>query len=248
MTTTYGIAVPLNHTFPYLPYISYTGVEVPERGIFTFTMAVTSIMLAANAEMRYLFVKLIFQEKNMNKKWERTNLAGLVLGFISSLCLLLIGCFQVDEMEHPHNSGVFLFFVIAIGYLWLQTVITWKLRHVAKKPQDGKIRLRIWIWQILISAASTIILILYCVSKGSINLQGKAKTGIIGDTLQGVFLVSATTEWLLLFSIMVFVLTFIPGFKRLKNIQIGVTFDEGERSEPHSFGEQEMDETTRHAE
>lgn len=31
----------------------------------------------------------------MNKKWKNTNVAGLVLGLISSLGLLLVGCFQV---------------------------------------------------------------------------------------------------------------------------------------------------------
>lgn len=67
-------------------------------------------------------------------------------------------------MKPPHYFGAFLCFVIAIVYLWLQTVITWKLRHVAQKPQDGKVwravRLFVWILQILNSAASTILLIL----------------------------------------------------------------------------------------
>ena len=67
-------------------------------------------------------------------------------------------------MKPPHYTGAFLCFVVAIVYLWLQTVITWKLRHVAQKQNDGKvwraIRLFVWIFQILNSAASTILLIL----------------------------------------------------------------------------------------
>lgn len=249
MTTTYGIAVALNHTFPDFPYISYTGVEVPERGIFTFSIAVTAIMLAANAEMRFLFVKQIFHEKNMSKKWKRTNVAGLVLGLISSFGLLLVGCFQVDVMKPPHYFGAFLCFVIAIVYLWLQTVITGKLRHVAQKPQDGKVwravRLFVWIWQILNSAASTILLILFSVSKATYKLQRRANMGTKWDTLRGVFLLSTTTEWLLAFSIMFFVLTFIPGFKRLKDIKVRVTLDKGEKSGPPPNGEQEMDDRKR---
>lgn len=243
MTTTYGIAVALNHTFPNFPYISYTGVEVPERGIFTFSIAVTAIMLAANAEMRFLFVKEIFHEKKMNKKWKNTNVAGLVLGLISSLGLLLVGCFQVDVMKPPHYFGAFLCFVIAIVYLWLQTVITWKLRHVAQKEQDGKvwraIRKFVWIWQILNSAASTILLILFSVSKATYKMQRKLNMGTKWDTLRGVFLLSTTTEWLLAFSIMFFVLTFIPGFKRLKDIKVKVTLDKGEKSGPPPNGDQQ---------
>nr|XP_022342614.1 DNA damage-regulated autophagy modulator protein 1-like isoform X2 [Crassostrea virginica] len=231
MGTTYGIAVALNHTFPDFPYISYTGVEVPERGIFTFSIAVTAIMLAANAEMRFLFVKEIFREKEMNKRWKDTNTAGLILGLISSFGLLLVGCFQVDVMKPPHYFGAFLCFVVAIVYLWLQTVITWKLRHVAQKQNDGKvwraIRLFVWIFQILNSAASTILLILFSVSKTIYKLQRKADMGTKWDTLRDVFLLSTSTEWLLAFSIMVYVLTFIPGFKRLRDIKVKVTVDKG---------------------
>ena len=50
---------------------------------------------------------------------------------------------------------------------------------------------------------------------------------IFQDTLRGVFLLSTTTEWLLAFSIMVYVLTFIPGFKRLRDIKVKVTVDKG---------------------
>ena len=54
-----------------------------------------SYTVAANAEMRFLFVKEIFREKGMTKRWKDTNTAGLVLGLISSFGLLLVGCFQV---------------------------------------------------------------------------------------------------------------------------------------------------------
>ncbi|XP_078332222.1 DNA damage-regulated autophagy modulator protein 1-like isoform X3 [Crassostrea virginica] len=231
MGTTYGIAVALNHTFPDFPYISYTGVEAPEKGIFTFAIVVTSLMFAANAEMRFLFVREIFSEKKMNKRWMQTNSAGLVLGWISSFGLFVMGFFQVDVMKLPHYFGAFLFYVVAIVYLWLQTVITWKLRHVAQKQNDGKvwraIRIIVWIFQILNSAAATILLILFYVSKEIYKMQRKADMGTKWDTLRGVFLLSTTTEWLLAFSIMVYLLTFIPGFKHLRNIKVKVTVDKG---------------------
>lgn len=60
------------------------------------------------------------------------------------------------------------------------------------------------------------------------------------DTLRGVFLLSTTTEWLLAFSILFFVLTFIPGFKRLKDIKVRVTLDKGDKSDPVSNGDPEQ--------
>ena len=63
---------------------------------------------------------------------------------------------------------------------------------------------------------------------------------ILQDTLRGVFLLSTTTEWLLAFSIMVYLLTFIPGFKRLRNIKVKVTVDKGrgEKSDAIPNGDQ----------
>ena len=54
-----------------------------------------SYTVAANAEMRFLFVREIFSEKKMNKRWRDTNTAGLVLGLISSFGLFVMGFFQV---------------------------------------------------------------------------------------------------------------------------------------------------------
>jgi hypothetical protein len=60
-----------------------------------FSSCLPLLTVAANAEMRFLFVKKVFSEKKMNKKWKQINTAGLILGLISSFGLLLVGCFQV---------------------------------------------------------------------------------------------------------------------------------------------------------
>lgn len=220
--TTYGIAVALNHTFPDFPYISYTGVEEPESGIFTFCVAIGAIMLAANAEMRFLYVreKMTRNRANYSIHWKRTNTAGLVLALISSLGLLLVACFQVDTMKPPHYTGAFLCFTVAVVYIWLQCALTWKLQ----RPK--------WelIWQIINSVASCIVFVLFCVSKTLYKMKRKDNPEHTKfDELRGVFLLSTTTEWLLALSIMFFVMSFINCFKELRVITIDVQLEEDHR-------------------
>lgn len=217
--TTYGLAVAQNHTFPDFPYISYTGIEEPESGIFTFCVAVAAIMLAANAEMRFLFLreKMIRKQANYTKHWVNANFAGLVMALLSSLGLLLVACFQVDTMKPPHYTGAFLCFTVAVGYLWLQAVLTKKL----KRPKWE------FICQIINSFASTVIFILFSVSKTYYKMMRKKHPDWTKwDRLRGVFLLSTVTEWLLALSIMFFVMTFVNCFKELRVITIEVQLTE----------------------
>ncbi|XP_052065835.1 DNA damage-regulated autophagy modulator protein 1-like isoform X1 [Mytilus californianus] len=217
--TTYGLAVAQNHTFPDFPYISYTGVEEPESGIFTFCVAVSAIMLAANAEMRFLFIreKMTRNRANFSKHWQRANTAGLVLAILSSLGLLLVACFQVDTMKPPHYTGAFLCFTLAVGYLWLQTAFTFKLQRARWE----------FVWQIINSIATCIIFLLFSFSKTYYKMQRKAHPEYTKwDKLRGVFLLSTITEWLLALSIMAFVITFVSCFRELRVITIDVQLKE----------------------
>ncbi|KAK3101108.1 hypothetical protein FSP39_000996 [Pinctada imbricata] len=168
-------------------------------------------MLAANAEMRYLFLREVLEKVNERKShWTRLNFAGLVLGLTASFGLLLVGCFQVDTMKPPHYIGAFLCFVVAIVYIWVQVALSFKLRRLygENRTRERKIwkafRWLVFIYQVLCGIAASILL----------------------DVLRGVFLLSTSTEWLLAFSVMFFIQSFIPGFRRLRQININVSLED----------------------
>ena len=58
-------------------------------------------------------------------------------------------------MKPPHYTGAFLCFTVGVAYLWLQTVLTWKMQ----RPRWE------FIWQILNSIATCIVFILCILSK-----------------------------------------------------------------------------------
>ncbi|OWF51970.1 DNA damage-regulated autophagy modulator protein 2-like [Mizuhopecten yessoensis] len=223
---TYGIAVAYNHTFPDFPYISYTGIKPPEQGIFTITIAIGAVFLAANAEMQYLFIKKLFNEYSPEKKWRNINRAGLSLGMISGLGLLFVACFQVDTMKPPHYAGAFMCFGFAMGYAWVQVGITWKIRHFdVIKQQSRRTEFFVTqICQIVNSVMSTVLFFTFAVSKTMYNKGRDAGLGTKWDTLRPIFLVSTISEWLLTISVTLFLLTFIPAFRMFSHTRIEIDF------------------------
>lgn len=228
---TYGIAVANNHTFPDFPYISYTAVEPPEQGIFTITIAIGAVFLAANAEMQYLFIKKLLihhhpVESFNLKKWTIINKVGLSMGMLSGLGLLFVACFQVDTMKPPHYLGAFMCFGCAMFYAWLQTAITFKIEQFDVIREHRSRHFRITkICQTISSILSSLLFFTFAVSKYKYNSGRDAGLGTKWDTLRTVFLVSTISEWLLTFSVTLFLLTFIPGFRMFSHTHINIDFN-----------------------
>ncbi|KAJ8299353.1 hypothetical protein KUTeg_023413 [Tegillarca granosa] len=76
--------------FPFAESINiYTGVEMLHEFDDSVTMGIHAIL-------RYTFLchELKIKFKRNIRRWRSVNIAGLVLGMISSLGLLMVGCFQ----------------------------------------------------------------------------------------------------------------------------------------------------------
>lgn len=214
--TTYGIAVGLNHTQAAFPYVSKTGTAVPERGIFTIGMTIAAILFCMNVEMRYEYVKLNFSQMSLTPtekaRWMTTNTMTLYLSHIAAFGLFMLASFQFDSMKAPHLLGVFLTFVFGPVCGWLHSAITWKTYKEERKKEF----LITFLCQITMSFISSSLLLIFCGSFGSYNHQKQLQIGPRTDILRGVFLTSTISEWLLALSIVLFLLTFIPGFKKME--------------------------------
>lgn len=215
-STTYGIAVGLNHTHAVFPYVSKTGTDVPERGIFTVGITMVAILFCMNIEMRYEYVRLNFGQMSLTPsekaRWMTTNTMTLYLSHIAAFGLILLASFQFDSMTAPHLLGAFLTFVFGPVCCWLHAAITWKTYKEERKKEF----LVTFLCQITMSLVSSCLLIIFCGSFGSYRHQRTLNLGSKWDILRGVYLTSTISEWLLALSIILFLLTFIPGFKKLE--------------------------------
>lgn len=64
-------------------------------------MSLLFFTVAANAEMRFLFLreKMIRKKEKYTRRWKKANIAGLIMALLSSLGLLLVACFQVNSCK-----------------------------------------------------------------------------------------------------------------------------------------------------
>ncbi|XP_052066654.1 DNA damage-regulated autophagy modulator protein 2-like [Mytilus californianus] len=207
----YGLAYAQNHTSQEFPYISYTGVEEPESGIFSILVAVSAIMLVVNAEMRYLFIreKVTRNRANFNKHWQRANTAGLVLAIFSSFGLLMVACFQVDTMFPPHIVGAAIAFIPPVGYMCMQTALTFKIKRARWER----------VWQCIHSVVTCIIFTIFIVSFIYYKIDEK-------DKIKKVLLLAKITELLLALLLYAFILSFVGCFREIRVFKIDVQLAE----------------------
>ena len=96
----YLIATSLGHVKIWLPMISDCGVEKPEKYIFTFGLILSGQLLFINSYVVYMHFKNKFA------------IIPLVLRFISSIALIVIGLVNEKDIVLIHTIASLLFFFL----------------------------------------------------------------------------------------------------------------------------------------
>ncbi|PVD33699.1 hypothetical protein C0Q70_04959 [Pomacea canaliculata] len=211
----YGVSVSQGHVEPDFPYISHTAILAPERCIFAQLVNIGAFLRdGANIYVRFLQQMEIFKtsrfhhsssSRNFNRRGRRLCIASLIVGWLSAFGLSMVANFQTNEMRPAHYTGAGLAFVLGLAYCWLQTTLSLR---------DGR-RGCVACLQVLNSTLLSCCLVTFAVSKSIFKIREGKKHGTKEDVLRPVYLVSTVSEWLTALSIVFFVLTFYPSFKRI---------------------------------
>ncbi|XP_062841117.1 modulator of macroautophagy TMEM150B [Trichomycterus rosablanca] len=125
----YGIAVAnktVNLTVEF-PYISTCGSYPPQSCIFSQICNICCVLAMWVVTMRYQQVKDLGCSS-------RVNSISLLLGFVSSTGISMLGNFQQSVIMGVHLFGAFLAFFLGAAYFWLQVWLTYH----AEPSQDRK--------------------------------------------------------------------------------------------------------------
>lgn len=221
---TYGISQALNHTSDVFPYISKTGTEVPERGLFSLIVFVCSLSMALNSEIRFQYVRLMMTQMSLTpaekSRWITANKLTLGLGLIASFGLVFVASFQVDTLPVPHYMGAFVTFGLGFICCWIHAAITYKLY---KEERKSMLKLT-FVFQVLVSLTITVSFITFVISFASYRYQKKQGYGTKEKELRSIFQSASTSEWVLAIATISYVLTFIPSFRKLEFDGFNVKF------------------------
>ncbi|TKS91683.1 Transmembrane protein 150B [Collichthys lucidus] len=101
------------------PYISQCGTYNPQSCLFSQICNICSVLA--------LWIVVIrFQQVRDFGNHGKANIASIVLGFISSLGISLIGNFQQSVLMNIHLLGAFLAFFVGLAYFWVQLFLTFR--------------------------------------------------------------------------------------------------------------------------
>ncbi|XP_055997260.1 DNA damage-regulated autophagy modulator protein 2-like isoform X2 [Ostrea edulis] len=221
---TYGISQALNHTSNVFPYISKTGTEIPERGIFSLAIFICSLSMALNSEIRFQYVRLMMTQMSLTpaekSRWITANKLSLALGIVASFGLVFVASFQVNTLPVPHYMGAFATFGLGFICCWIHSAITYKLYKEERKAELK----HTFILQILVSVTITVSFITFIISFASYRYQKNKGYGTKENELRDIFQSASISEWVLAISTISFVLTFIPGFRKIEFDGFNVKF------------------------
>ncbi|XP_039976766.1 modulator of macroautophagy TMEM150B isoform X2 [Xiphias gladius] len=102
-----------------VPYISKCGTYNPQSCLFSQVCNICSVLA--------LWIVVIrFQQVKDYGNHGRANTASIVLGFISSVGISVIGNFQQSVLMEIHLLGAFLAFFLGLAYFWVQLFLNFQ--------------------------------------------------------------------------------------------------------------------------
>uniref|UniRef100_A0A1A8G1K6 DNA-damage regulated autophagy modulator 2 n=1 Tax=Nothobranchius korthausae TaxID=1143690 RepID=A0A1A8G1K6_9TELE len=209
----YITAVVLDHVDPLVPYISDTGTMAPERCVFGIMLDVSAFLGIATVYVRYKQVEALTGEDEACV--QKLNLAGLVLGWTSSLGMCVVANFQKTTLFSMHLVGAVLTFGVGALYIVIQTVMSLYMHPHIHSRTMFVVRLCIGLWT-LSSIISMFVssVIMYSVLRG-IDVPHKLHW-TPGEPGYTAHMFSTVSEWSLAFSFISFFLTYIRDFQKIK--------------------------------
>ncbi|XP_035693001.1 DNA damage-regulated autophagy modulator protein 2-like isoform X2 [Branchiostoma floridae] len=194
----YAIAVYNDHTVKNFPFISDTGVYPPERGIFTLSFNLSAFGGLVLMYLRYCYI-------SQSDGPRKLNLFTFGCGILVCLGLMMVGAFQWSDMLYPHMVGAVMAFALGIVYIWLDTILSYKLQPLSTSVWAFRARL-------LVATLAT-------VSGGVMFVFG----GIIfsrDDYPYAVRLAAVGGEWALGIGLLVYIVTLCAEIRKVRRIAV----------------------------
>uniref|UniRef100_A0A8K9UPT9 DNA-damage regulated autophagy modulator 1 n=1 Tax=Oncorhynchus mykiss TaxID=8022 RepID=A0A8K9UPT9_ONCMY len=178
------------------PYISDTGAEPPESCVFGLMTVITAFAGMATMYARYKFVEKL--NETAGGVPPALNQAAFWIGMLSCLGMCFVATFQETTIIQVHDAGAILFFVSGVLYTILQSIISYKAFPYGCSLALCRVRTGMATMAFLAVPPTIICALLH---------RTEDKDNVF-------HLVSAVSEWIVVFSFIFFFFTYIHDFKK----------------------------------
>ncbi|CAN7998680.1 unnamed protein product [Ixodes hexagonus] len=210
---TYLISIALGHVEADFPYISDTGTYAPESCVFSQLLNLCAVLMAGTVYVRYKEVEQYYRDhlSQESPKVLRLNRVGLWLGWMASFGVSIVANFQETEVLYVHLCGAFLAVGVGTAYTWVHTRMSFHMQPLVNTLFVARLRLFL---SILATAAfiSTAVTAPMSFSK----FHGKDRTKWKPDDGgYHLHVASTASEWILVFAVDLYLLTFVKELRHI---------------------------------
>ncbi|XP_076311873.1 DNA damage-regulated autophagy modulator protein 1-like isoform X1 [Tachypleus tridentatus] len=209
----YIIAVLHGDVTPYMPFISETGTDPPQSGIFSICLFCSGSLGLITMMIRYMFINEL--NKGRHKKIQITNQISLFCGFTAIGGMMVVAVYPMSTVSLAHDIGAYTLFILGLIYASLQTLVTYYLYPDYNGLTICRFRLTI---VLLCLICLVTMVIIYPVShsefkSGNYNHPRRLKQ--LGEKGFRGLVVSSTAEWTLALIFITFFFTYIREFQNI---------------------------------
>uniref|UniRef100_A0A2R5L6R7 CWH43-like N-terminal domain-containing protein n=1 Tax=Ornithodoros turicata TaxID=34597 RepID=A0A2R5L6R7_9ACAR len=223
---TYVISVARNDVQAWLPYISDAGGDAPQSTIFSFSMIIVSFCFMVGVWICYLLIQERNEKRDVKVLWLNRLLLLSGVGTGAGMIILAVnptGHLRKDgtwvwPIFAPHMFGAVLMFTSGIGIMGLLLICTYILDY----PHYRKPTFYVRCFAVVVGLISGLLTAAFCPYTQTDKL--KPPPDHPRDYPPNT-IISAFSEWLVVITFMVFTLSFVPEFRKLK-MDIRLGYDE----------------------
>ncbi|XP_053321103.1 DNA damage-regulated autophagy modulator protein 1 isoform X2 [Spea bombifrons] len=198
----YLISVLTGHVAAFVPYISDTGTNPPESGVFGFMISVTAMLGAATMYTRYKILDKLNSSYGLINAWFNT--MSLLIGLLGCIGMGIVATFQEKAVPIVHDVGALITFICGVVYILLQSIISYKSCPQWNRSYVCHVRMAISIVSVI--AVFPMIICASLIRKPKYDWNPS-------DEDYAYHLTSAICEWIVAFGFVTFFLTYIKDFQ-----------------------------------
>ncbi|CAF3405071.1 unnamed protein product [Rotaria sp. Silwood1] len=209
------IAVHLGHSkFEYL-FFSHSLIDSPESCIYSQIINFTSFILIITIYIRYRQIaELIRNHPTCGKKYSQLNLTFLVCGLIAAFSMSIISNFPHTNVFLVRICATYITFIMSVGTLYCEMLLSFCIR-----PLLYSSRILPFI-RLILSIICTFILITLIIFQTITIVKYDNEQKLWTSTSPGwkYHLSSTLSAWILTSCLLIYILTLIIDFRRIKII------------------------------